>query len=88
MKIIYKKKFINRYKKLDKKIQKSFQDRLNIFIENPENTLLRNHKLHGNLNWYNSINITWDYRAIFREIWKWHYEFVEFTDIWTHSQLY
>jgi hypothetical protein len=32
--------------------------------------------------------VTWDYRAIFKEIWDWKYEFIEFVDIWTHSQLY
>jgi mRNA-degrading endonuclease YafQ of YafQ-DinJ toxin-antitoxin module len=37
---------------------------------------------------FRSINITWDYRAIFKEYPDGTYEFVDFIDIWTHSQLY
>jgi mRNA-degrading endonuclease YafQ of YafQ-DinJ toxin-antitoxin module len=55
---------------------------------NPLKSELNNHALNWAYKWYRSINISWDFRAIFREYPNWTYEFIEFIDIWTHSQLY
>lgn len=71
-----KKKFIKSYEKLNRKIQDKFDKSL------------RNHTLTWEYLWYRSIDITWDYRVIFKEYPNWTYEFVDFIDIWTHSQLY
>lgn len=80
----FKKSFV----KLNDKIQEKFFKRIENFKINPFSPELRNHKLKWEFNWYRSINITWDYRAIFRELSDWSYEFIEFVDIWTHSFLY
>jgi len=88
MKIIRKKSFIKSFKKLPKKIQLKTLEKFEIFSKNPFAPELNNHKLKWNYNWFRSINITWDYRAIFRELSDWSYEFIEFVDIWTHSFLY
>ena len=88
MKVKKVKKFIKSYNKLSYKIRLKFDEKLIIFMENPFLESLNNHSLKGDFLWFRSINITWDYRAIFREYPNWKYEFVDFIDIWTHSQLY
>lgn len=88
MKIKYHKKFEKSYNKKSLKLREIFKKKLRIFIQNPFSFELKNHKLKWNFLWYNSINISWDYRAIFKELSDWKYEFVEFTDFWTHSEIY
>jgi hypothetical protein len=43
---------------------------------------LRNHALTWEYLWFRSIDITWDFRSIFKEYPDWTYEFVDFIDIW------
>jgi len=88
MKIIFSKKFDKKYQKLPIKIQDKFNERLIEFEFDKFKDFLNNHALKWKYNWYRSINITWDYRAIFKEYWDWIYEFIEFVNIWTHSELY
>lgn len=88
MKIKLLKKFKKSYKKLSEKTHNKFKNKIKIFQNNPLEESLNNHKLSWNWKWFSSINITWDIRAIFREIWEWKYEFVEFENIWSHSELY
>ena len=82
--VVYKKKFIQQYTKLPTKIQKKFDERLDILKENPRHPLLRVHTLHGDRKPYKSMNITGNYRALFviegNE--------VIFSEIGTHSELY
>ena len=86
--IKFKKKFDKSYNKLDKKIQIKFKDNFRLFQINPLDKSLNNHSLTWEYLWCRSINITWNYRAIFKEYWENKYEFVDFIDIWTHSELY
>ena len=88
MQIDFKKDFIKWYKKLDIKIKLKTDKVIILFKNNPFDISLNNHKLSGNHKWLGSINVTWDYRIIFREISSGKYELVELVDIWTHSQLY
>ncbi len=88
MKINRKKRFIKSFKKLDRKIQDKFIEVLISFTKNPFEEKLNNHSLKWEYQWLRSINVTWDYRAIFKELSNWKYEFIDFIDIWTHSQLY
>lgn len=88
MKITRTKRFIKKYDKLDYKIMLKFILKLELFIKNPFDISLNNHAFIWEYIWFRSINITWDFRAIFKEYPNWTYEFVEFSDIWTHSQLY
>ena len=83
-----KKKFNKSFVKLNRKIQDKFIERLNIFIKNPFDEKLNNHWLKWKYLWLRSIDVTWDFRAIFKEYPNWKYEFIDFIDIWTHSQLY
>ncbi len=88
MKIVFKKSFDKSKSKLDLFVRRKLTERLLIFESNPFHELLLNHALRGEYEGYRSINITGDYRAIFAELSLWHYEFVEFVEIGTHSQLY
>ncbi len=88
MKVTKIKRFIKSYNKLWLKIKSKFDKNLIIFMKNPFEKSLNNHALKWEYSWFRSINITWDYRAIFREYPNWTYEFVDFIDIWTHSELY
>ena len=88
MKLKFSRIFDKKYQKLPIKIQNKFNEKLIEFEFDKFNKKLNNHSLKWKFLWYRSINITWDYRAIFKEYPNWTYEFIEFIDIWTHSQLY
>ena len=86
---VYKlKRFIKSYNKLSKKIQDKFDEQYKKFLINPFDISLKNHALKWKYEWLRSINITWDFRLIFKEYPNGTYEFVDFIDIWTHSFLY
>lgn len=80
----YHRLFKKTFKKLPKKIQEQFYERLELFLQNPSAPRLRNHALDGEFQNFRSINITGDYRAIFEEI----EDKIVFYDIGTHAQLY
>ena len=73
-------------RKADKKIQSAFFERLRLFEDNPFYPMLDNHRLTGKYEGCRSINITGDWRAIFREFEN--YGLVSFETLGTHSQLY
>jgi addiction module RelE/StbE family toxin len=85
MNIDYSSSFKKRYKKLSKKIQDKFDERILVFEKDENDYILKNHKLHGEYNGYRSINITSDIRAIYRIVSDQNYYFVA---IGTHSELY
>jgi len=67
-------KFTKSFKKLNRKIQDKFTDKLEIFIENKFDIRLNNHSLNWEYLWFRSINITWNFRAIFKKYPNWKYE--------------
>ncbi len=83
--VLYTKKFLKQYQKLSQEIQDKVDSRIGVFIEDQQNPLLHNHRLHGSFAHYRSINITGDYRALY---YLKDSETVEFTDVGTHSELY
>lgn len=86
--IKFSKKFDKSYQKLNSKIQDKFNEKLILFENNKQDRILNIHSLKWEYLWLSSMNVTWDYRAIYKEYSDWSYEFVEFVNIWTHSQLY
>jgi len=84
MKTILLKTFVKRLRRTPLKIQSKFRARLKIFIENPTQPILNNHSVEKVFTGCRSINITGDYRAIF----KIENELFVFVDIGTHSELY
>lgn len=78
-------KFQKQYKKLPLNIQKQFDSRLVLFIKEPTNPQLKVHPLKGSYTGYWSMNVSGDFRALFR---KEGNEIIIFGLIGTHSELY
>ncbi len=84
--IDFSKRFEKDLKKAPVKIRKAFRGRIEIYLTDKFNPILNNHALTGRLEGYRSINVTGDWRAIFRELESG--EIVYFDFLGTHSQLY
>lgn len=84
--IDFSKRFEKEFKKSPVKIQISFRNRLEIFLTDKFNPVLNIHRLSGKYEGYKSINVTGDWRALFRELENG--EIVYFDLLGTHSQLY
>ena len=84
MLIRYSRHFKKQFKKLPKYAVVKFEERLELFLIEPNHPNLRNHKLSGKYSQQRSINITGDYRLIFTrtEI------TLDLEAIGTHSELY
>ncbi|MCL4353733.1 type II toxin-antitoxin system mRNA interferase toxin, RelE/StbE family [Patescibacteria group bacterium] len=80
--------FSKKLKKLNVKIRKSFRKKIFIFIKNPLDPQLNNHKLREPYKGLRSINITNDYRAIYREIKTGEDTIAYFIILGTHKELY
>lgn len=85
MRVIFHKRFIKCFSKLPSKAQDVFYKKLIIFYDDKFNIALNNHSLSGKHSDKRSINITGDYRAIFKEQENGD---VVFLLIGTHSELY
>lgn len=83
--IRYENRFKKQYKKLPRKVQVQFSERLKLFSTNPTNAMLRIHPLKGQYVGYWSMNVSGDFRALYRMDGD---EVVLFALIGTHSQLY
>ena len=76
------------YDTLDERIQSRLKDRLKLFKKDPENPVLRNHELKEKWQGYRSIDITGDYRAIFKEVGQEEGKFAFFVALGNHKELY
>jgi len=85
MKYQFHNHFKKAYLKLPEKIKKSVDGKLVLFSENPFETILSNHPLLGKYKGYRSINITGNYRAVYKELKE---DKVIFVKLGTHSELY
>jgi addiction module RelE/StbE family toxin len=79
------KTFEKQYTKLPTKIQNKFGERFLLWLDDPEDSRLRVHSLHGKFLGYWSFNVTGDVRALYRYEGS---EVVIFALIGTHSELY
>ncbi len=79
------KKFDKAYKKCPSIIQETFLKKLEIFKIDKYNPVLNNHFLSGKMKGFRSINITGDWRVIYKEV---DQNTIFFITIGTHSQLY
>lgn len=85
MNISFTDRFKKRFNKLSPKVRKQFEERIEFFIENPSNPILRMHPLKGNLAGLRAFSVTGDYRVIYRILDR---ENVKLIDIGTHAQVY
>lgn len=86
MKVKFSKRFAKSYRKFPVKIRRAFDERLRIFIDDKFRPLLNNHSLVGEYRGCRSINVTGDWRAIFRELDAGEIIYFDLLD--THSNLY
>ncbi len=85
MTIRYLPKFKKQYKKLPKKIQHQFDEKIALFAAGPTAPVLKVHPLKGNFKGYWSMNVNGDVRALYIMDGD---SIVIFGLIGTHSQLY
>jgi len=85
MRPFYSRDFKKQFQKLPKKIQNCFRERLEIFLNNKFHPLLNNHRVEKRFPGCRSINVTGNYRAIFKETSD---DSITFILIGTHSELY
>jgi addiction module RelE/StbE family toxin len=65
-------------------IKQAFRDALDLFDENPIHEALRDHPLTGRYAGLRSIDVTEDWRALYRI----EHERIIFVELGTHEQLY
>lgn len=80
--------FLKQLKKSNVRIRKTFKERITLFIKNPNDLELNNHTLKREYSGFRSIDITSDYRAIYKEVIVEDDTYIYFTSFGTHSQLY
>ncbi len=88
MKIQYDPDFLKILKKADVRIRKSLRIRIEIFLKNPSDPKLNNHRLKDEYAGYRSIDITADYRVIYEEINEGNESIAYFLFIGRHELLY
>ncbi len=87
MKIEYNDSFIKHYKKRitsNHLLIKKAKERINLFIKNPNDPILKDHPLKGKSKGFRAFSITGDIRVIYQII----EGTVYFFDIGTHNQVY
>lgn len=66
----------------------TFWETFFLFLEDPNHSVLRNHPLKGKFFGYRSMNVTEDWRALFKETKSGKQKIVTFYFIGTHEELY
>jgi addiction module RelE/StbE family toxin len=69
-------------------IKQAFVDALALFLLNPEHTALRNHPLRDKFAGFRSIDVTENWRAVFREERIGDRTLIKFYQLGTHQVLY
>ena len=85
MHIVTSKQFDKELSRLSPKVRVAFLSKFELFAANEYDEILHNHKLHPPFENYRSINITGDYRLIYKKI---NPTSILLYRIGTHSQLY
>ena len=88
MKIAYDPAFYDKLKKVNVRTRKRVKERILIFYKNPHDLQLNNHPLKREFKGYRSINITADYRALYKEVTLGKEKIAYFVLLGTHSELY
>jgi len=75
--------------RLNEAQKKQLNKKLELFQDHPDHPSLRNHKLHGRMTGFYSINISGDIRAIYEILGKTGDDIlIGFMRLGTHNQLY
>jgi len=85
-------KFSDRFDKhlrnVSDEIKTAFLETLDLFLEDQNYPVLRNHSLKENFAGYRSINVTDDYRAVFKETQSGEQKIITFHMLGMHRELY
>ena len=84
MEVIFHRQFKKKFEKIPHKVRDQFYDRLELFFKDKTHRSLNNHSVDKAFSDCRSINVTGDYRAIFKD----SEDKVIFLTIGTHSELY
>jgi addiction module RelE/StbE family toxin len=84
MEIKFHKNFKKKFKKISLKIQEQFYERLDLFFQDKFNKILNNHSVDKAFVNCRSINVSGDYRAVYKD----EGDVIVFITIGTHSELY
>ncbi len=84
MEIKFHKNFKKKFKKIPVKIQEQFYERLDLFLQDKFDKMLNNHSVDNAFPNCRSINVSGDYRAIFKD----QGCIIIFITIGTHAELY
>jgi len=87
MQLNTKKSFDKMYEKLQTRDKLKVRKAVDLFIQNPIDTKLRNHSVSPRFPWCRSIDAWFDLRIILKEEKDW-YQIVTLIKVWTHSELY
>jgi len=68
----------------NKNLEKRFEERYDLFTENPSSEILKDHALSGTLQGYRAFSITGNMRVVYYI----HENTAYFVDIGTHNQVY
>ncbi|MFZ2555333.1 MAG: type II toxin-antitoxin system mRNA interferase toxin, RelE/StbE family [Minisyncoccia bacterium] len=85
MEVVRHKQFVKQMKKLPLSLRKQVLERTILHSENPSYPLLHDHKLNPPFDGYRSINITGDYRLVYKKL---DAETYYLRAIGTHHELY
>jgi len=89
VKVVPTPKFEKLLRKAPRLVRRAYQQRLTIFLRDQFHPFLNNHLLIGSYKGYRSINVTGDWRALYKEIIIDDDRLIiEFHLLGTHSQLY
>ena len=86
MKIVYHKKFLKSFNKLERQKQQAVTVTVDTFRLNPFNPALRNHSLKGGMKGQRSLSAGFDLRIIFEE--SDGYAVVIMIAVGTHGEVY
>lgn len=86
--IKYSQLFNKQRKAVFLEIKIAFREARELFLENPKHPSLRDHTLKEKFAGYRSIDVTEDYRAIYKKNVEGDQEIITFYMIGTHEELY
>lgn len=88
MNVVYDSDFLKKLKKVDVRIRNALKEKILLFSKNPQDPQLDNHELKDEYTGCRSIDITGDYRAIYKEIKIEDETIAYFVALGTHKELY
>jgi addiction module RelE/StbE family toxin len=88
MEIRYATRFRKQYRKAAIGVREAFAQTLELFVAEPNHPMLRNHPLKEKFAGFRSIDVTGDWRAVFKEAKAGNRTIITFHLLGTHDTLY